>query len=89
MHIDIQKILSRLFKPLVRYSICGFVGQPYREIASERDWARAQRAACRLHLEGWRGVCIIRQDREHREIWHYDGYTFEKAQQTPGRSVSG
>lgn len=80
MHIDRQKILSLFYKPPVKYSICGFVGQPYREIANERDWTRAQCAARRLHDEGWRGVCIIRKDGECAQKWHYDGYTFTKAQ---------
>jgi hypothetical protein len=80
MNIDIQKIMGLFFKPAVKYSICGFVGQPIQEITTESDWARAQRAARRLYREGYRSVRIVRKNAEHTETWHYDGYKFTKAQ---------
>ncbi len=79
MNIVIQKIMNLFIKRAVTYSICGFVGQPFREIITEADLTDARRAACRLYREGYRGVCIVSKNAEQTQKWHYDGYTFTKA----------
>jgi len=80
MNQAIRKIINMCLKQRRTYSICALVGQPMKEITTEADWQRAQRAARRLHREGYRRVRIVSRSGGQTAKWDYDGSTFTKAE---------